>query len=240
MQHLASGCRARIQGLVGSPQHNGKEGVLVAFIEDTGRWSVEVGEPEFLSVKPANLLFLSMPQASRVSNAREPSSRSRRSSSVLTAGHGQQNEHLPACDVAAQPQMTKPFSQCSLPDLAPESSLVMPSTAALLLPRLNNEELIDEVLHFHPLIQGASGLQCADTVESKRAWCSMLRDLFGASRINASEDVLFRVYSVCQDCARRGLVRLSDAAVHTSTHGAVTSMPAAAASQAHVHPPPLT
>jgi hypothetical protein len=44
-------------------QHNGKEGVLVDFIEDTGRWSVEVGESELLAVKPANLLFLRMPQA---------------------------------------------------------------------------------------------------------------------------------------------------------------------------------
>jgi hypothetical protein len=51
---------------VGAPQHNGKEGVLVAFIEDTGRWSVEVGESELLAVKPANLLFLSMPQPPRV------------------------------------------------------------------------------------------------------------------------------------------------------------------------------
>jgi hypothetical protein len=237
MQHLVSGCRARIQGLVGAPRHNGKEGVLVAFIEDTGRWSVEVGEPELLSVKPANLLFLSMPQAPTVSNAREQSSssHSRGSSSGLTAGHRQQNENRPACDVAAQPQMTKPFSQCSLPDLVHEISLVMPSTAALLLPRLNNEDLVDEVMHFHPLIQGASGLQCTDTVESKRAWCNMLRHLtFSASRITVNEDVLFRVYAVCEDCARRGLVRLSDASVHAPTHGAVTSMPAAAAGQAQV------
>ena len=63
MQHLVSGSRARIQGLVGAPQHNGKEGVLVAFIEETGRWSVKVGESELLAVKPANLLFLSKPQA---------------------------------------------------------------------------------------------------------------------------------------------------------------------------------
>ena len=135
--------------------------------------------------------------------------------------------------------MTKPFSQCSLPDLAHEISLVMPSTAALLLPRLNNEDLVDEVMHCHPLIQGASGLQCSDTVESKRAWCNMLRHLFPASRrITVNEDVLFRVYAVCEDCARRGLVRLSDASVHAPTHGAVTSMPAAATAQAQVQPPP--
>jgi hypothetical protein len=35
---LAVGCRVRIQGLVGAPQHNGKEGLLVRFIEDTQRW----------------------------------------------------------------------------------------------------------------------------------------------------------------------------------------------------------
>jgi hypothetical protein len=63
MQQLVSGCRARIQWLVGTPQHNGKEGVLVAFVQDTGRWDVVVGEQELLAVEPANLLFLSLPQA---------------------------------------------------------------------------------------------------------------------------------------------------------------------------------
>jgi len=134
--------------------------------------------------------------------------------------------------------MTKPFSQCSLSDLVHEIALGIPATASMLLPCFTDEELVTEVLQYHPLVQGASGLQCADTVASKRAWCSMLRDLFGASRINVSEDVLFRVYAVCEDCARRGLVRLSDAAVHAPTHGAVTSTPAAAAGQAQVHPPP--
>ena len=68
-----------MQGLVGAPQHNGKEGLLLRFIEDRqrwrytcsifpvliifSRWSVEVGEPELLAVKPANLVSLSMPVA---------------------------------------------------------------------------------------------------------------------------------------------------------------------------------
>ena len=75
MAQLVVGCRVRIQGLVGAPQHNGKEGVLVSFIESTQRWSVEVGEPELLAVKPANLVFVAMPDAPKTQNAREPRSR---------------------------------------------------------------------------------------------------------------------------------------------------------------------
>jgi hypothetical protein len=80
--NLVLGCRVRIQGLVGAPQHNGKEGELTEFVKSTQRWrsfhhlvfvslvtvvniccrwGVEVGEPELLAVKPTNLLFLSMP-----------------------------------------------------------------------------------------------------------------------------------------------------------------------------------
>jgi hypothetical protein len=75
MAQLVVGCRVRIQGLVGAPQHNGKEGVLVSFIESTQRWSVEVGEPELLAVKPANLVFVTMPDAPKRQDARKPRSR---------------------------------------------------------------------------------------------------------------------------------------------------------------------
>jgi hypothetical protein len=37
-QELVTGCRVRIQGLVGASQHNGKEGLLSGFIEETQRW----------------------------------------------------------------------------------------------------------------------------------------------------------------------------------------------------------
>jgi hypothetical protein len=52
---LESGCRARIHGLVSAPQHNGKEGTLLHFDNETLRWGIKIGE-ERLSVKPANLL----------------------------------------------------------------------------------------------------------------------------------------------------------------------------------------
>ena len=37
-QEFVSGSRVRIQELVGAQQHNGKEGVLKSFIEETQRW----------------------------------------------------------------------------------------------------------------------------------------------------------------------------------------------------------
>jgi hypothetical protein len=68
----------------------------------------------------------------------------------------------------------------------------------------------------------------------------MLADLFSDSGIRVSDphDVLFRIYAVCEDCARRGLVRLGDPAVFApvDVDGAVT----APASQAQVQPPPTS
>jgi hypothetical protein len=153
---------------------------------------------------------------------------------------GQQSTHRPFNDVAPQTQMTKPFSLCSLSDLAHEISLGMPALAALLLPCFTDEELVTHIMQYqsHPLVQGASGLQCTDTVDSERAWCSMLRNLFGASGIDVSDAVLYRVYVVCQACSRRGLVRLGDAAALSVVGGAETSVPAGCAGQAQVHPPP--
>jgi hypothetical protein len=145
-------------------------------------------------------------------------------------------------NVAAHPQMTKPFSQCSLSDLAHEISLGMPATAALLLPSFTDEELQDypyfaaDILQSHPLVQGPTGLLCSDTAESKRAWCRMLRDLFRASGVNVSDAVLFRVHDVCQNCARRGYVRLSDAAASAVVGDGVTGI-ASERGQAQVQPP---
>ena len=61
MEELKHGCSVRIQGLVSATQHNGKEGVLICFETETGRWGVEVGDAELLAVKPASLVLVSQP-----------------------------------------------------------------------------------------------------------------------------------------------------------------------------------
>jgi hypothetical protein len=61
MEELKHGCIVRIKGLVSATQHNGKEGVLIRFDMVNGRWGVEVGEAELLSVKPASLEFVREP-----------------------------------------------------------------------------------------------------------------------------------------------------------------------------------
>jgi hypothetical protein len=61
MEELKHGCGVRIQGLVSATQHNGKEGVLICFEAETGRWGVEVGDAELLAVKPASLVLVSQP-----------------------------------------------------------------------------------------------------------------------------------------------------------------------------------
>ena len=61
MEELKHGCSVRIKGLVSATQHNGKEGVLICFDTVNGRWGVEVGEAELLSVKPASLELVREP-----------------------------------------------------------------------------------------------------------------------------------------------------------------------------------
>ena len=61
MEELKHGCSVRIKGLVSATQHNGKEGVLICFDTVNGRWGVEVGEAELLSVKPARLELVREP-----------------------------------------------------------------------------------------------------------------------------------------------------------------------------------
>ena len=46
MEELKHGCRVRIHGLIGAPQHNGEQGVTISFDAEREIWSVEVGEPE--------------------------------------------------------------------------------------------------------------------------------------------------------------------------------------------------
>jgi TPR repeat protein len=104
--------------------------------------------------------------------------------------------------------MTKPWATCSLPDLVHEMFLARAAVIAPLLPRLADAEAMEALLQRHPIVRGASGLVCTDTAESKIAWCSMLRDLLGAS----GEADLLRVYNVCRHCSRCGRVRVCDSA----------------------------
>ena len=104
--------------------------------------------------------------------------------------------------------MTKPFAACSLQDLAYEMFLDARAAAAPLLSRLADAEATEAALQRHPLVRGASGLECTGTAESEQAWCSMLRDLFGASGAAVSDADLRRVYLVCRQCCRRGRVRV--------------------------------
>ena len=165
-------------------------------------------------------------------------------SSFLTAcchNAGDKTRPIPPPHAAAHPQMTKPFSQCSLPDLAFEISLSARAAASLLLPRLADKKQVTAVLQRHPRVRGASGLVCTGTAENKRAWFSMLRDLFSASGAAAalvSDAALLRVYLVCKDCFRRGRVRISDAAADGPVGGAVADISGAArAAQAKAQPP---
>jgi hypothetical protein len=55
---------------------------------------------------------------------------------------------------------------------------------------------------------------CTGTADSKRACCSMLRDLLEAAVIDVSDAARLRVYLVCRQCARRGRVQVSPLAPH--------------------------
>jgi hypothetical protein len=114
--------------------------------------------------------------------------------------------------------LPRPFSQCSLSDLAPAISAdastasaraLDPATASRLLPALRNAALTEAVLLRHPLVRDRSGLKCDGSVYSKRAWCGMLRDLAGAAGVDASDAALTRVYLVCKECAMQGGVHVS-------------------------------
>jgi hypothetical protein len=110
--------------------------------------------------------------------------------------------------------LPKPFSRCSLSDLAPaisaDASAVSaraldPATAAAqrrLLLALRNAALTEAVLLRHPLVRDHSGLKCDGSARSKRAWCGMLRDLAGAAGVVASDAALLRVYLVCKEFAK--------------------------------------
>jgi hypothetical protein len=81
------------------------------------------------------------------------------------------------------------------------------AAAAQLLPRLADAEATTAALQRHPLVRGASGLECTGTAESERAWCSMLRDLLSASGAAVSD---------AAQCCRRRRVRVCAAEINES------------------------
>ena len=141
--------------------------------------------------------------------------------------------------------MTKPFAQCSLPDLALEISLAAcaaagsaldAAAAAQLLPRLADAEATEAALQRHPLVRGASGLVCTDSAESEQAWCSMLRDLFSASGAAVSDAALLRVYLVCRQCCGRGRVRVCAFISRVLSHPAAAAAGHELLAQLTAHP----
>jgi hypothetical protein len=141
--------------------------------------------------------------------------------------------------------LSKPFSQCSLSDLAPAISAdattasaraLDPTTVDRLLPVLRNDALTAAVLLCHPLVRDHSGLKCDGSACSRRAWCDMLRDLADAAGVDVSDAALLRVYFVCKECAKHGRVQLcssplaSDCAA--AEHGGPLAAPPASVSVA--------
>jgi hypothetical protein len=141
----------------------------------------------------------------------------------------------------ARMSLPKPFSHCSLSDLAPVISAdasaasaraLDPATADRLLPALRNAALTEAVLLRHPLVRDRSGLKCDGSVYSKRAWCGMLRDLVAAAGVDASDAALLRVYLVCKECAkleRAQVCSASPASAAAEDGGALAASPAPAA-----------
>ena len=132
--------------------------------------------------------------------------------------------------------MTKPFDRCSLPDLAFEIFLDARAAAAQLLPLLANADVTEAALKRHPLVRDASGLVCSGAAESERAWCSMLRDLLGASGAAVSDAALLGVYVVCRQCCRRGRVRVCAFISRVLSHPAAAAAEHALLAQLTAHP----
>ena len=132
--------------------------------------------------------------------------------------------------------MTKPFDRCSLPDLAFEIFLDARAAAAQLLPLLANADVTEAALKRHPLVRDASGLVCSGAAESKRAWCSMLRDLLSASGAAVSDAALLGVYVVCRQCCRRGRVRVCAFISRVISHPAAAAAGHELLAQLTAHP----
>jgi hypothetical protein len=137
--------------------------------------------------------------------------------------------------------MTKPFAFCDLPDLVYEIFLDRQqrrarAAAAPLLPLLADAEATEAALQRHPLVRGASGLECTGTAESRQAWCSMPRDLFRASGAAVSDADLRRVYLVCRQCSRRGRVRVCAFITRVMSHLAAAAAGHELLAQLTAHP----
>jgi hypothetical protein len=132
--------------------------------------------------------------------------------------------------------MTKPFAFCTLPDLVYEIFLANAAAAVPLLTRLADAEATEAALQRHPLVRGASGLECTGTDESEFAWCSMLRDLFSAAGAAVSDAALRRVYLVCTQCCRRGRVRVCAFISRVLSHPAAAAAGHELLAQLTAHP----
>jgi len=140
------------------------------------------------------------------------------------------------CSQLTKMSISKPFSQCSLSDLAPAisarasaASALDPVTADRLLPALHNAALTEAALLRHPLVRDRSGLKCDDSAHSKLAWCGMLRDLVAAAGVDVSDAALLRVFLVCKECAkleRTQLCSSSPASAAAEDGGALAASPA--------------
>jgi hypothetical protein len=73
------------------------------------------------------------------------------------------------------------------------------AAAAQLLPRLADAQATEAALRRHPLVRGASGLECTGSAENEQAWCSTCC----ASGAAVSDADLRRVYLVCRQCCGR-------------------------------------
>ena len=141
--------------------------------------------------------------------------------------------------------MAKPFAHCSLPDLALEiflaarvaaCSALDAAAAAQLLPSFSNASRSLAHNGLWSRVQGASGLVCTGTAESKRAWCSMLRVLSASAGAVVSDAALLRVYLVCKACARRGRVRVCAFISRVLSHPAAAAAGHELLAQVTAHP----
>jgi len=125
--------------------------------------------------------------------------------------------------------MTKPFSDCSLADLAneihlasldPASSTLDPTVAALVMPSFLDAHLTETIISQHPNVRTEGVLVCTADADSRKAWCSLLSDLLNGAGVNVSDAVRLRIYIVFKECAKRGHVRMPK--VSPAVHAMVT------------------
>lgn len=124
--------------------------------------------------------------------------------------------------------MYKPFSQCSLADLAHEIELTAGANPHVALdtcictaiaPFFRDTQRSEAVLVRHPLVRSGSVLVCTSSAESKAAWRLMLRDLLSAVPDLPDASIL-RIYLVVKECAKADRVRVPAClpAVHLEPH----------------------